>query len=47
MNFESVLFYKNQAEQDINGSGDKKSDKNMSQYISKFTVPAVEGFFRY
>lgn len=50
MNFETVLFYKHQNESNIpsrmgqNGSA-KNGDKN-NTYISQFTVPAVEGFFK-
>ncbi|XP_076166943.1 serine/threonine-protein kinase Tor isoform X1 [Ptiloglossa arizonensis] len=48
-NFETVLFYKHQ-QGDSNaectpGNG-TRSNFSSSQYISKFTVPAVEGFFR-
>lgn len=35
MNFETVLYYKHQA-----------TDKLNSAYITQFTVPAVDGFFR-
>ncbi|XP_066601544.1 serine/threonine-protein kinase mTOR [Prorops nasuta] len=47
-NYEAVLFYKHQqgdasAEYPGNGS---RGNMSSSQYISKFTVPAVEGFFR-
>lgn len=38
MNFESVLFYKNQSEQNI------KAEKT-TEYI-KYTVLAVQGFFK-
>lgn len=48
-NFETVLFYKHQ-QGDINvdnGPGNaSRSGLSSSQYISQFTVPAVEGFFR-
>ncbi|XP_054269929.1 serine/threonine-protein kinase mTOR-like [Macrosteles quadrilineatus] len=45
MNFETVLFYKcpptNQAQ-----GGDARTNAVNTQYITQFTVPAVEGFFR-
>ncbi|XP_071445181.1 serine/threonine-protein kinase mTOR [Hetaerina americana] len=53
MNFETVLFYKHQS--GGNNCGESSSGTNNtaggrsglgSQYISQFTVPAVEGFFR-
>ncbi|KAG8279048.1 hypothetical protein J6590_008066 [Homalodisca vitripennis] len=43
MNFETVLFYKHQQQQ----LGDApRTGLPSTQYISQFTVPAVEGFFR-
>ncbi|XP_034935910.1 serine/threonine-protein kinase mTOR [Chelonus insularis] len=47
-NFESVLFYKHQQGDvvpDSNGTSRSQS-LSSSQYISRFTVPAVKGFFR-
>ncbi|PSN34470.1 Serine/threonine-protein kinase mTOR [Blattella germanica] len=52
MNFETVLFYKQQQnQQTTDGSSSNRSQTERaglpsSLYISQFTVPAVEGFFR-
>nr|QXN57741.1 serine/threonine-protein kinase [Bemisia tabaci] len=44
MNFETVLFYKHQHQQQAT---DANARHNLpTQYITQFTVPAVEGFFR-
>lgn len=47
MNFETVLFYKHQNENVLNriSQNGKNNDKN-NAYITQFTVPAVEGFFK-
>lgn len=51
MNFETVLFYKHQGENTIPSrpaqATSKPSDKNGVNYITEYTVPAVEGFFKY
>ncbi|XP_014254034.1 serine/threonine-protein kinase mTOR [Cimex lectularius] len=39
MNFQTVLFYKNQQMQHLN-------EEQKAQHVSQFTVPAVEGFFK-
>ncbi|RZF43401.1 hypothetical protein LSTR_LSTR001662 [Laodelphax striatellus] len=44
MNFETVLFYKHQ--QSSIGEPTPRAALPSNQYITKFTVPAVEGFFR-
>jgi len=49
-NYETVLFYKHQqgsdsAPMEAAGNG-ARNNLSSSQYISQFTVPAVEGFFR-
>ncbi|KAG5306758.1 MTOR kinase, partial [Acromyrmex insinuator] len=50
-NYETVLFYKHQQGSDsapteaASGNG-ARNNLSSSQYISQFTVPAVEGFFR-
>ncbi|CAG5108662.1 Similar to Mtor: Serine/threonine-protein kinase mTOR (Rattus norvegicus), partial [Cotesia congregata] len=46
-NFESVLFYKHQQEETVpEANGVRNQSIPSSQYISHFTVPAVEGFFK-
>lgn len=45
MNFETVLFYKHQNENNIPNRMLQNGDKSNS-YIGQFTVPAVEGFFK-
>ncbi|KMQ92782.1 serine threonine-protein kinase mtor [Lasius niger] len=49
-NYETVLFYKHQQGNDSAPAeaapGNNGTRNNLSQYISQFTVPAVEGFFR-
>ncbi|KAK0179190.1 hypothetical protein PV327_008004 [Microctonus hyperodae] len=49
-NFETVLFYKHQQGEPVaeNTNGTSRSHQSLSssQYISRFTVPAVDGFFR-
>nr|WBK62802.1 target of rapamycin [Sogatella furcifera] len=44
MNFETVLFYKHQ--HSSIGEPTPRAALPSNQYITKFTVPAVEGFFR-
>lgn len=47
MNFETVLFYKHKNGDAItNTPGSSKDNKVNGHYISNFTVPAVEGFFK-
>lgn len=49
-NFEAVLFYKHQHGDSMTDCGPTgnpgRSGLSSSQYISQFTVPAVDGFFR-
>ncbi|XP_075220340.1 serine/threonine-protein kinase Tor [Lycorma delicatula] len=44
MNFETVLFYKHQ--QQTIGEPTPRSGMPSAHYITQFTIPAVEGFFR-
>lgn len=49
MNFETVLFYKHKngdGGTNIPGGSVSENSKVSAQYVSKFTVPAVEGFFK-
>lgn len=47
MNFETVLFYKHQQGDNYSENGPGNGmNLSSSQYISQFTVPAVDGFFR-
>ncbi|XP_072945161.1 serine/threonine-protein kinase mTor-like [Epargyreus clarus] len=47
MNFETVLFYKQQdnvSESSLAGSGEKKVSR--AEFINTYTIPAIEGFFK-
>lgn len=45
MNFETVLFYKQQQERDTRGPNQPIKHDKVNEYI-KYTVLAVEGFFK-